>query len=146
MLRSFWLLSETNMISRYLYWFLSSKKFLLHLHRQKNTSGNRPKLGILWGFSNIYWRKKEVGDHIYGYNLLQDKKEKIMIYAIYVIPHISNRILDFFENYPLIHIILMNLSFQITSKIKSGNHLILIRYNIFLSLHQWCQISIWFTE
>ncbi len=30
------------------------------------------------------------------YNLLQDKKEKIMIYEIYMIPHISYRILDFF--------------------------------------------------
>ncbi len=28
------------------------------------------------------------------YNLLQDKKEKNMIYAKYVIHHISNRILD----------------------------------------------------
>ncbi len=31
-----------------------------------------------------------------GGNLLQDKKKKIVIYAMYVIPYISNRILDFF--------------------------------------------------
>ncbi len=40
---------------------------------------------------------KKRDDHIYGwtrsgYNLLQDKKEKIMIYATYVIPYISNGI------------------------------------------------------
>ncbi len=52
-----------------------------------------------------------MGDYVYGwmrsgYNLLQDKKEKILIYAIYVIPRISNSILDFFfENYPHINTI-----------------------------------------
>ncbi len=44
-------------------------------------------------------------DHIYswtslGSNLLQDKKKKILIYVMYVIPHISNRILDFFWELP----------------------------------------------
>ncbi len=50
--------------------------------------------------------KKTGGDYIYGltrsgYNLLQDEK-KIMIYAIHVILHISNRILDFFRELPVI--------------------------------------------
>ncbi len=52
--------------------------------------------------------KKRGGDYIYGwtrsgYNLLQDKKEQIMIYVIYVIyviHNISNRILDFFWELP----------------------------------------------
>ncbi len=44
-------------------------------------------------------------DHIYSWtrlegNLLQDKKKKIVIYVMYVIPHISNRILDFFWELP----------------------------------------------
>ncbi len=49
--------------------------------------------------------KKGVRDHIYSGtrlvgNLLQDKKKKIVVYVMYVIPHISNRIWTFFENYP----------------------------------------------
>ncbi len=49
--------------------------------------------------------KKRAEDYIYGwtrsgYNLLQDKKEKIMIYEIYAIPHISNRILELFWELP----------------------------------------------
>ncbi len=35
-----------------------------------------------------------------GGNLLQDRKKKIVIYVMYVIPHISNRILDFFWELP----------------------------------------------
>ncbi len=69
------------MIPRNLYWFLSSKKLFyiyIELREWKSTSDNRPKLGILWGFTNILM-KKRVGDHIYGwtrsgYNFLQDKK------------------------------------------------------------------------
>ncbi len=44
--------SETNIISRNLYyWFLSPNIFFTSI---ENTSGNRPRLGILWGFSNIH--------------------------------------------------------------------------------------------
>ncbi len=44
-------------------------------------------------------------DHIYswtrlGGNLLQDKKKKIVMYVMYEIPHISNRILDIFWELP----------------------------------------------
>ncbi len=44
-------------------------------------------------------------DHIcnwtrFGGNLLQDTKKKIVMYVMYVIPHISNRILDFFWELP----------------------------------------------
>ncbi len=49
-----------------------------------------------------YINEKKGEDHIYnwtilGGNLLQDKKKKIVMY---VIPHISNRILDFFWELP----------------------------------------------
>ncbi len=54
--------------------------------------------------------KKGVGYYIYGwtrseYNLLQEEKEKIMKNTIYVIFHISNKILDFsaFNRNPWVH-------------------------------------------
>ncbi len=50
--------------------------------------------------------KKRGEDHIYnwarlGGNLLQDKKKKIVMYVMYVIPHINNMILDFFWKSPV---------------------------------------------
>ncbi len=77
------------MIPRNLYWFLSSKKLFVHLYCVKeidNTSGNRPKLGILWGFSNIAMKERGGGPYLWLNKIWiqpsTGQKRKNMIYAI----------------------------------------------------------------